>query len=115
MNRLLGRFGFQAQAVELHDCLHLKTAVTCVDETTLLINRNWVDLEHFEGYDLIEVDASEPFAANCLPINGSIIYPQAFPLTAAKLEARRYQIRPVTLDELAKAEGAVTCCSLILS
>lgn len=115
MNRLLGRFGYQSYPVALHDCLHLKTAVTRVDDKTLLINRNWVDVENFEGYGLIDVDRSEPFAANCLPINGSIIFPTAFPKTAKKLTDRNYRIKPVMVDELAKAEGAVTCCSLILT
>lgn len=115
MNHLLCRFGYQAHAVEMHDCLHLKTAVTCVDDITLLINRNWVDVEHFKGYDLIEVDVSEPFAANCLPLNGSVIYPTAFPKTMKKLKDRGYNVKPVIVDELAKAEGAVTCCSLIVS
>jgi dimethylargininase len=114
MNRLLGRFGYRVQAVDLHDCLHLKTAVTRVNDSTLLINRRWVDASRFEGYDLIEVDASEPFAANCLPINDSILYPTAFLKTAAKLEARGFDLKHVPLDELAKAEGAVTCCSLIV-
>ncbi len=112
---LLDNYGYKVIAVNMHDCLHLKTAVTRVDDKTLLINKSWVDLHHFENFDLIEVDASEPFAANCLPVNGEIIYPTAFPRTRAKLEARGYKIRPVTVDELAKAEGAVTCCSLILA
>lgn len=115
LNHLLGRFGYRAHAVDLHDCLHLKTAVTRVDDRTLLINRNWVDMEHFEGCDLIDVDASEPFAANCLPVNGSIIYPTSFPRTAKILESRGYKLKSVVVDELAKAEGAVTCCSLIVS
>ena len=85
------------------------------DNNTLLINRNWVDVETFDGYELIDIDPSEPFAANCLPVNGSIIFPTAFPRTTAKLEARGYRIKPVMVDELAKAEGAVTCCSLIVS
>ena len=114
MDQLLGKYGYKTQGVEMHDCLHLKSAVTRVDENTLLINRNWVDVENFEGYDLIDIDPSEPFAANCLPINGSIIYPTTFPKTTAKLEARGYKIKPVVVDELAKAEGAVTCCSLIV-
>lgn len=115
MNRLLGRFGYKTQGVELHDCLHLKSAVTGVDhDNTLLINRNWVDIETFAGYDLIDIDPSEPFAANCLPMNGSIIFPTAFPKTTDILEARGYKIKSVVVDELAKAEGAVTCCSLII-
>lgn len=115
MNQLLRKYGYQTRGVELHDCLHLKSAVTRVDDETLLINRNWVDVEHFEGYKLIDIDPSEPFAANCLPVNGAIIYPTAFPKTAAKLESRGYKIKPVVVDELAKAEGAVTCCSLIVA
>jgi dimethylargininase len=115
IQNLLDRYGYKVTGVQMHDCLHLKTALTRVDDKTLLINKKWVDLHHFEDFDMIEVDASEPFAANCLPINGEIIYPTAFPLTRAKLEARGYKIRAVTVDELAKAEGAVTCCSLIIA
>jgi len=114
MNQKLGKYGYKTQGIETHDCLHLKTAVTRVDDKTLLINRKWVDVENFEGFDLIDVDASEPFAANCLPIGNAIIYPVAFPITGAKLTARGYQVKPVVVDELAKAEGAVTCCSLIV-
>ena len=73
-----------------------------------------MDAQHFAGFDLIEVDPSEPFAANCLPVNGEIIFPVEFPKTRAKLEARGYKVRTVQVDELAKAEGAVTCCSLII-
>lgn len=114
MNALLGKFGYRAQGVELHDCLHLKSAVTRVDAKMLLINRNWVDAHHFANFDLLDVEPSEPFAANCLPVNSEIIFPAAFPKTRAKLEARGYKIRSVQVDELAKAEGALTCCSLII-
>ncbi len=114
MNDLLGKYGYHVHGVEMHGCLHLKSAVTRVDENTLLINRRWVDIEHFEGFDLIDIDPSEPFAANCLPVNGSIIFPTSFPRTRARLEEKGYQVKTVPVDELAKAEGAVTCCSLIV-
>jgi dimethylargininase len=114
INALLGGFGYRAHPVELHDCLHLKSTVTRVDENTLLINPHWVDAKQFSSFDLIEVDPAEPFAANCLPISGELIFPVAFPKTRAKLEARGYKVRTVQVDELAKAEGAVTCCSLII-
>ena len=88
--------------------------MTRIDDQTLLINRKWVDVENFEGFDLIDVDESEPFAANCLPVGDAIIFPVAFPKTSARLMAHGYMIKTVVVDELAKAEGAVTCCSLIL-
>ncbi|NJN79525.1 MAG: hypothetical protein HC797_03135 [Anaerolineales bacterium] len=114
LNKLLGNYGYQTYGVDLTDCLHLKTAVTRVDDKTLLINKNWVDESHFTNFELIEVDASEPFGANCLPVRGSIIYAYAFPKTQEKLEQKGFKIKNVHLDELAKAEGAVTCCSLII-
>ena len=110
----LDEHGYKVTGVEMHDCLHLKTAITKVDDSTVLINPNWVDTHHFKDFRWIEVDAEEPFAANCLPVSGRIIYPTAFPKTRAKLEAHGCKIQPVTVDELAKAEGAVTCCSLII-
>ncbi len=114
MNQLLGKYGYKTRSVELRDCLHLKSAVTRIDDETLLINRNWVDPKNFVGYKLIDIHPSEPFAANCLPINGSIVFPTAFPQTTARLESLGFKIKPVVVDELAKAEGAVTCCSLII-
>jgi len=111
---LLAAYGYIVAGVELTDCLHLKTAVTRVDDKTLLINKNWVNPAHFNGHELIEVDPSEPFGANCLPVKDVIIYPTTFPKTQAKLLQKGFKIINVNLDELAKAEGAVTCCSLII-
>lgn len=115
MQELLSNYGYVVTGVQMHDCLHLKTAVTRIDDRTLLINRNWVDMHHFENYDLIDIDPSEPFAANCLPIGNAIIFPTAFPKTCVKLETKGYKVKAVHVDELAKAEGAVTCCSLVFN
>ena len=115
LNELLCDDGYQVTGLALQDCLHLKSAVTRVDDKTLLINKSWVDIRHFEDFDLIEVDPSESYAANCLPVGESIIFPTAFPKTRARLEEKGYQVVTVDVSELAKAEGAVTCCSLIIA
>jgi dimethylargininase len=59
------------------------------------------------------VDPSERYAANALLVGEAVIYQPAFPKTLARLEAMG--IRPILVDEseLGKAEGALTCCSLI--
>src|SRR5687767_11580549 len=44
IQKLLGPYKYRVTAVQMHDCLHLKTAVTRVDDATLLINKNWVDM-----------------------------------------------------------------------
>jgi dimethylargininase len=115
LNQMLREYGYAVVGVELHDCLHLKSAVTRVDDQTLLINQNWVDASCFKNFDLVEVDPSEPYAANCLPLNGSIIFPTSFPKTRLRLQESGYEVIVVDVSELAKAEGAVTCCSLIIN
>ena len=115
LNNMLNEYGYSVTGVDLNSCLHLKSAVSRVDDRTLLVNTNWVNTEIFAEYDMIAIDPSEPHAANCLPVGEAIIYPTSFPKTRAKLEERGHKIIPVDVDELAKAEGAVTCCSLILT
>jgi dimethylargininase len=111
---VLRRFGYELHAVPVTGCLHLKSAVTKVREDTLLINPAWADKSHFGAVKFIEVEASEPYAANALPIGGPVIYPTAFPRTQKRLQYAGLEVVSVEADELAKAEGAVTCCSLIL-
>jgi dimethylargininase len=113
LRNLLGGRGYAVREVPVHGCLHLKTAVTCVGDGRLLINREWVPAEAFRGWELIDVDPAEPFAANALRIGDRVIYPDAFPRTRARLEAHGIPVVPVPADELAKAEGGVTCCSLV--
>jgi len=62
---------------------------------------------------VIEIDAAEPYAANGLLVGSRLIYPASFPRTRARLEAVGIVIEPVDVSELQKAEGAVTCCSLV--
>ena len=110
---MLGAVGYTVRAVPVRGCLHLKSAVTAVAPDTLLINREWVPAEAFRGLSLVDVDPEEPHAANALAIGDVVIYPASFPRTREKLEHRGLRVRPVEVDELQKAEGAVTCCSLI--
>jgi dimethylargininase len=104
---------YQVQAVNVTGCLHLKSAVTQVSKDTLLINPEWVSKDNFPGMQFIEVDLSEPYAANAVLVGDTIIYPSSFPKTKAKLEKEGLKLLLVEADELAKAEGALTCCSLI--
>ncbi len=114
LENLLKPFGYDLQVVPVTGCLHLKSAVTQVSDDTLLVNPAWVDKSRFVGVKFIEVDASEAYAANAVLLDGPIIYPASFPKTQKRIEDAGIQVVTVAADELAKAEGAVTCCSLIL-
>ncbi len=111
----LAPYGYTVEAVPVHGCLHLKSAVTQVAPDAVLVNPAWVDAGAFFGFTAIRVDPGEPFAANALMIGDAVIYPEAFPATAAALAGVGVALATVDVSELAKAEGAVTCCSLILA
>jgi dimethylargininase len=113
MKAILVPRNYQVRAVRVTGCLHLKSAVTQVSDDTLLINPEWVPKNDFPHMNFIEVDPSEPYAANAMLVDDTIIYPSSFPKTRAKLQAAGIRMTLVDVDELAKAEGAVTCCSLI--
>ena len=118
---LLAPYGYAVEGVPLHGCLHLKTAVTAVAEGTVAINPRWIDRGTFAAYEQVEVDAEEPFAANVLRLGGAdgdvdvVVMPAAFPRTAERLAARGLDVRAVDVSEIAKAEGGVTCCSLLIA
>jgi dimethylargininase len=113
LRSLLSPFGYEVHVVQTGGCLHLKSAATKVAEDILLINPEWVDPEVFKGKEIMLVDPSEPHGANALLVGGTVLYPAAFPRTRRRLEARGLPVWNVDLSELAKAEGGVTCCSLI--
>lgn len=106
-------FGYSVHTVPQRNCLHLKTAVTLVGDDLLLLDPHCVDAAHFEGVDVLAIDPTEPFAANALRISGRVIYPQRFVRTADRLRERDIDLFTVAADELAKAEGGVTCCSVV--
>jgi dimethylargininase len=107
--------GYTVISVPVEACLHLKSAVSQVGENTLLFNPAWVSPKPFRQLELIPVDPAEPAGANALLINGGVIYPSAYPRTLARLVDQKIDVRPVEVSEILKAEGGVTCCSLILT
>jgi dimethylargininase len=115
MRDLLGCLGYTVESVGVNGCLHLKSAVTQVAHNILLINPAWVDARAFGAMDFIEVDPSEPFGGNALLVGETVVYPAAYPRTRRRLEDRGIPVRVVDISELAKAEGGVTCCSLIFN
>jgi len=97
------------KTVDVERCLHLKSAATRVGPDVVLVNPQWIDKTLFEH--VIEVDPEEPFAANALLVGDTLLCSTAFPKTNARLGA----VTPIDASELAKAEGGLTCCSIIFS
>jgi dimethylargininase len=113
MRRVLMPYGYNVTPVDVHGCLHLKSAVTAVGDQLLLMNPQWLPAEPFAVFERIDVHPDEPAAANALNIADQIVYASTFPRTLERLQDQGLRIRTVDASEIAKAEGAMTCCSLI--
>lgn len=113
LTKALAPHNYSVIPVPVTGCLHLKSAVTSLGRNTLLINRNWFATAPFAAYQWIDVDQSEPHAANALAIGDTIIFPTSFPRTRARIEAAGFRVMPLDISELQKAESGLTCSSLL--
>jgi len=112
---LVAPYGYTVVPVEVRGCLHLKTAVTQVAENTLLINSRMVERASFGAAEFVEVDPGEPHAGNALLLDQTVVYPAANEKTRRRLEERGIKVAALDVSEVLKAEGGVTCCSLVFS
>jgi dimethylargininase len=113
LRALLQPFGYSVSGVRTRECLHLKSAVTQLDDETVLLQPAWVDRAAFANMRLIEVDPREPHAANVVRVGEALLMPASFPHTHRRLLDAGFDVHAVDVSELQKAEGAVTCCSLV--
>jgi dimethylargininase len=111
LRNCLAPFGYQVIATAFRGCLHLKSAVTMLDERTLLFNPEWVDA--INGFEMVAVDPAEPFAANVLRHGAVVIAGAEQPRTNRLLQQRGYNVDTAVMSELMKAEAGVTCCSVV--
>jgi dimethylargininase len=108
-------FGYRAIPVEVRGCLHLKSAVTALDEKTLLLNPSWLDVAALPRIRHLAVPEEEPFGANALVVNGVVHLSARWRRTRLLVEDSLCPVTAIDVSELEKAEGALTCSSLIFS
>jgi len=113
LRSILAPFGYEVVAVKMKDCLHFKSACTALDESTLLINPNWLDLKPFKNFRLISVAQDEPEAANVLQLPNFILMHQGFKQTIKIVRESGFSVKTTDISELQKAEAAMTCSSII--
>ncbi len=107
-------YGYEVRGVDLGRVLHLKSAVTAIGEDTVLLNPAWIDPALFSGMRVLEVDQDEPLAANTLTLGGVTLISAVYPKTARRVAEAGFEIAPLDVSELHKAEAGLTCMSLIV-
>lgn len=113
LRAFLAPLGYSVTPVNTTGCLHLKTAACPVGERAVLVNPAWVSRGVFSGLEVIEVGLGEPFGANALLVDDTVVVPSAHARTRERLERRGVRTRAVAFSEMARAEAGVTCCSVL--
>jgi dimethylargininase len=109
------RYGYELVPVPVHGCLHLKTACTALPDGKLLVNPAWIDEFALTGFELVPIPAAEPWGANVALVGESVVVAAAQVQTAALIQQLGFSVKPIDISEFAKAEGGVTCLSVLIS
>jgi dimethylargininase len=111
--RILGAYGYEVKAIGTKGSLHLKSACTALDDDTLFVNPEWVELDELKGFNLIHTPAGEPWSANVIRVGDTICVQAGFPKAAELMGSIFKSVEIVDISELRKAEAALTCSSII--
>ena len=113
LTRILEPYGYRVVPVQTKGSLHLKSACTAIDEETLFVNPEWVELDAFRGFKLAYTPAEEPWSANILRVGTSVCVQAGFPRALELLERMAERVEVIDISELRKAEAGLTCSSII--
>jgi dimethylargininase len=93
--------------------LHLLSGVTYLGRDTLLAVSSMAARPEFAGMNVLIVPDEEAYACNCLALGEWVVTPAGYPGVTALLEGAGFRTLPVPVSEFAKADGGVTCLSLL--
>ena len=112
----VGPHGYEVVGVRTPGCLHLKSALTALDDGAALAHRPSFDAATLtsRGIELLDVPADEAGGANVLAFDESALVPAAYPRTAELVSRHGLDVTVVDNGELLKAEAGLTCCSVLV-
>lgn len=113
LSEKLSALGRKARIVETpKGVLHLKTAVSLLDEGSVLATRALHESGIFAGLDAILVPDGEEAAANALRVNDTVLIGREYSGTIDLLTRHGFCVMPLDVREIAKLDAGLSCMSL---
>lgn len=106
-------YGYKVTPISVRECLHLKTACTALPDQRLLVNPAWLDMRAIQEFQSVPVPEEEPWAANVALVGTTVCVAANHLRTADMIRAFGFDVQTIDLSEFAKAEGGVTCLSIL--
>jgi len=111
----LADFGYQTTLIDirgLSNILHLKSGLAYLGGNRMLVIDELKASNEFSSYDVIEIDNTEAYGANCLLINDRVLIASGFPGLRLQLERLDYEVIALDMSEFQKMDGGLSCLSL---
>lgn len=102
----------RVDCVPFQGVLHLKTGLTELAPNVLVYHPAMQIDYALDFAEVIELPLEEGYAANTLPINGTLLIPAGFPTILREAERHYTHIIRLEMDEFQKMDGSLTCLSL---
>ncbi len=90
----------------------MKSSVICIGENDVVATAPVAHL--FNHHFVIEVTNEEGYPANCVHVNGSVLFPEDFLKKKQKLIAAAIEVIELDRSEFRKMDGGMTCLSLLM-
>lgn len=112
MGEILAPLGRRVVPVDVHGCLHLKTAATALPDGTVVAQPAWVD--HAAFGDRAVVPAADPGESNVLCVRETVVVRASAPALAEQVAGRGFAVETVDVGEFEKVDGGLTCMSILV-
>ncbi|MFX1446727.1 MAG: dimethylarginine dimethylaminohydrolase family protein [Promethearchaeota archaeon] len=110
--KILKRYGYSSSKIPLKKVLHLKTGLSYLGDSILLVSGELKGHIDFKGFDFIEVQESEAYATNSLRINKYVLIPKGYPNLKKQIQNRTFKVIELEMSEFQKMDGGLSCLSL---
>jgi dimethylargininase len=106
--------GVRVVAIEMSpEILHLKCVCSSLGDRVLLAEGS-IDPAVFGDAAIVSAPADDPFAGNAVAVGDRVLATADSVRTHAALRAAGYRVIAVATPEMRKADGALTCLSIVL-
>jgi dimethylargininase len=113
VTEVFARRGIDVVALDLPPgVLHLKCVVSPLADGRVLLADGTLPPELFDG-KVVSVPADESYAANCVCIADHVILAAEYPRARDAVSAAGFRVHLVPTSEVRKADGSLTCQSIV--
>ena len=112
---ILNSFGYTSTLIDirgLSNILHLKSGLAFLSDRRLVVIDALRQMPAFSGYNLLRLNSTDEYAANCLSLNGQTLIASGFPTLKRELELLGHSIISLDMSEFQKMDGGLSCLSL---